>query len=398
MYSHSYRGLCPVSRQWRMSVRSLILGLETSCDDTGVAVIDQSGQVLSESIHSQASVRMGGVIPSFALNSHAASIHSLVTEVLDKAKISADQLEAVAVSNRPGLSGPLRVGTDYAKYLCLKHKLPIIPIHHMEAHALTARLTSRDQVNFPFLVMLISGGHCLLALARDIDDYKLLGTSVDSSPGECLDKCSRMLGLHNLPGLRDVSGGRAVELVARKADNETRLEFPVPMRSYRDCRFSFTGLKATIFDHIAKVKAESRLDCDEIVPQIGEVCSALQHSVTKHLCERLQRALEFLHYSDITGVESVVVSGGVASNLYIRQGLEKVTSHYNLSSVFPPPALCTDNGVMVAWNGLERWRKGRGVVPWDDCLQVEVYPKCPLGEDWHPRVEAASIKCKWIKL
>ena len=245
------------------------MGLETSCDDTGVAVIDQAGQVLSHTLHSQNSVRMGGVIPTFALNSHAASIHRLVTEALHTAEVSPAQLEAVAVSNRPGLRGPLTVGTDYAKYLCIKHKLPIIPIHHMEAHALTARLTSETNINFPFLVMLISGGHCLLALARDIDDYKLLGTSIDCSPGECLDKCSRMLGLHNLPGLRDVAGGKAVELIASQVENKTSLEFPVPMRSYRDCRFSFTGLKATIYDHIARVNSERRLDCDEMVPQIG---------------------------------------------------------------------------------------------------------------------------------
>lgn len=130
----------------------------------------------------------------------------------------------------------------------------------------------------------------------------------------------------------------------------------------------------------------------------GEVCSALQRSVTKHLCERLQRSIEYLQYIDEDSVDTVVVSGGVASNQHIRAGLEKVTSHYNMSAVFPPPALCTDNGVMVAWNGLERWRRGRGVVPWPGCLGVEVRPRCPLGEDWHHRVEAASIKCKWIKL
>ena len=394
----SYRRLCPPSSQFRLTARSLILGLETSCDDTGVAVIDQSGRVLSQCLHSQTSVRMGGVIPTFAMYSHAATIDHLVMEALNTAQVSASQLQAVAVSNRPGLAGPLKVGTDYAKYLCLKNKLPIIPIHHMEAHALTARLTSQEEIKFPFLVMLISGGHCLLALARDIDDYKLLGTTIDSSPGECLDKCSRMLGLHNLHNMRDVAGGKAIELMARSVENKTSLEFPVAMRSYRDCRFSFTGLKATIHDHIAKANTRTELDCDETVPDIGEVCAALQHSVTKHMCERLQRGIEYLHSIDLEDVTTLVVSGGVASNLYIRSGLEKVAAHYNMSAVFPPPALCTDNGVMVAWNGLERWRLGRGVLDWDKALDVEVVSRCPLGEDWHPRVETAHIKCKWIKL
>ena len=340
---YSYRRLCPPTSQFRLTARSLILGLETSCDDTGVAVIDQSGRVLSQCLHSQTSVRMGGVIPTFAMHSHAATIHHLVKEALHTAQVSPSELQAVAVSNRPGLSGPLKVGTDYAKYLCLKNKLPIIPIHHMEAHALTARLTSQEEIKFPFLVMLISGGHCLLALARDIDDYKLLGSSIDCSPGECLDKCSRMLGLNNLPDMRDVAGGEAVELVARTVDNKTSLEFPVPMRSYRDCRFSFTGLKATIYDHIAKANTRTELDCDEMVPQIGDVCAALQYSVAKHLCERLQRGIEYLHSVDLEDVTTLVVSGGVASNLYISRGLETVAAHYNMSAVFPPPTSLQTN-------------------------------------------------------
>ena len=161
--------------KFRLNIRTLILGIETSCDDTGVAVIDNNGLILADSIHSQTSSRMGGVIPTFAMNSHAANIHSLVTETLDKANVTPDKLSAVAVSNRPGLKGSLIVGTDYAKYLCLKHKLPMIPVHHMEAHALTARMINSELTQFPFLVLLISGGHCLIALARDIDKYSLLG-------------------------------------------------------------------------------------------------------------------------------------------------------------------------------------------------------------------------------
>ena len=384
--------------QYRLSLRSLILGIETSCDDTGVAVIDQSGVVLSDLIQSQRSVRMGGVIPTFAMQDHAKNIHSLVTKCLEAASVTHDQLSAVAVSNRPGLKGPLIIGTDYAKLLCLKHRLPMIPVHHMEAHALTARMIDKtNKTQFPFLVLLISGGHCLLALATDIDQYQLLGSSVDNSPGECLDKCARMLGLHNMPGLRDVAGGRAVERVASTVNNQTSLEFPVPMRQYRDCRFSFAGVKATIFDHVTRVRKKAEVDCDEPVPGVGEVCAALQHCVTKHLCERVQRGLEYLSTEEIP-VNSLVVSGGVASNAYIRQCLDTVAGHYHLDTVYPPPHLCTDNGVMIAWNGLERWRVSRGVVAWDRVLEVGVETRVALGEDWHSRVEQQSIKCKWIKL
>ena len=383
--------------QYRSNIRTFILGIETSCDDTGVAVIDQSGTVMSDRIHSQASVRMGGVIPTFAMHSHANTIHSLVTETLEGAGLSHSQLSAVAVSNRPGLKGPLIIGTDYAKYLCLKHKLPMIPVHHMEAHALTARFTHPVATQFPFLVLLISGGHCLIALASDIDQYALLGSTIDNSPGECLDKCARMLGLHNMPGMRDVAGGKAVEIVAASVDNKTSLEFPVPMRMYRDCRFSFAGTKATIYDHVNKVKKRTELDCDDVMPNIGEVCAALQHSVTKQLCERVQRAVEFLQREGVQ-VGSLVVSGGVASNSYIRAGLGVVADHMSMETVFPPPALCTDNGIMIAWNGLERWRAARGIVPWPRVLEVGVESRAPLGEDWHPRVEQAAIKCKWIKM
>ena len=176
---------------------------------------------------------------------HAQRIAGVVSDCLSKAGVRVEDLTAIAVTNRPGLKGPLIVGTDYAKYLCMKHKLPMIPIHHMEAHALTARLLT--PVQFPFLVLLISGGHCLLSLATDIDQFELLGTSIDDSPGEALDKCARRLRLHNLPGMRDMSGGKAVELTAAKATG--MVEFPVPMRGYRDCRFSFAGVKATINDH-----------------------------------------------------------------------------------------------------------------------------------------------------
>ena len=192
--------------------------------------------MLADKIHSQTSVRMGGVIPTFAMHSHAHNIHKLVTETLEEANVSPDKLTAVAVSNRPGLKGPLLVGTDYAKYMCLKYKLPMIPIHHMEAHALTARMIEPDKTKFPFLVLLISGGHSLLALASDIDQYSVLGYSIDDSPGEALDKCSRMLGIHNLPNMRDMAGGKAVEILANSVNNQTDIEFPVPMRHYRDCR------------------------------------------------------------------------------------------------------------------------------------------------------------------
>ena len=357
-------------------------------------MIDLSGQVLGESLSTQMSSRMGGVIPTFAMTFHAQRIAGVVSDCLSKAGVRVEDLTAIAVTNRPGLKGPLIVGTDYAKYLCMKHQLPMIPVHHMEAHALTARLVT--PIQFPFLVLLISGGHCLLALATALDQFTLLGTAIDDSPGEALDKCARRLGLHNLPGLRDVSGGKAVELTAAKAKG--MVNFPVPMRNYRDCRFSFAGVKASINDHARREEERLGLDTDQMLPDVEEVCAGLQYTITKHLCERVQRGVEFLEYQGVEGVNTLVVSGGVASNMFIRQGLSTVAEHFGMEAVYPPPRLCTDNGVMIAWNGLERWREGRGVVGWEEVLEVQVESRCPLGENVHEKVEKAAIKCKWIKI
>ena len=384
-------------RQMNISMRmqrSIILGLETSCDDTGACVMDMNGKVLGESLSTQLSSRLGGVIPTLAMNWHAEKVEGVVMDCMAKAGLGMKDLSAVAVTNRPGLKGPLLIGTDYAKYLCMKHQLPMIPIHHMEAHTLTARMIT--PIMFPFLVLLISGGHCLLALATDIDSYQLLGSSINDSPGEALDKCSRFLKLHTLPGMRDMQGGKAVELTAAKTKG--MIEFPVPMRGYRDCRFSFAGIKAAINDHRSREEKRLGIEPDQVLPMVEEVCAGLQYSITKHLCERLQRGIEFLQYKGVKGVNTLVVSGGVASNMYIRQGLDTVAEHYGMTAVYPPPRLCTDNGVMIAWNGLERWREGRGVVRWQDVLGVQVLSRCPLGVDIHQEVESAAIKCRWIKL
>jgi len=360
----------------------------------------------------QNTVRLGGVIPTFAMIEHAQVVESVVADCLSQAGAEPADLTAVAVSTRPGMKGSLTVGTDYAKYLCLKHRLPLIPVHHMEAHALTARLpgtahppsiepaehSSSTTVQFPFLVLLISGGHCLLALATDIDQFQVLGSSIDCSPGEILDKAARDLGLHTLPGLRDVAGGRAVELLAEQGGSEPPVHFPIPMRHHRDCRFSFTGLKAAVRDYAATERARLGLDCDQLLPNLGAVCAGLQYSLTKHLVERLQRGVEFLESHRDLQVGSLVVSGGVASNAAVRSGLDIAAHQLGLATVYPHPSLCTDNGVMVAWNGYERWRAGRGVVPWHQALEVAVQSRCPLGADLHQEVLAASIKCKWLKI
>jgi len=372
--------------------RAFILGIETSCDDTGACVLGLDGRVLGEALSTQLSPRFGGVIPTFAMHFHAQKIEGVVRESLRQAGLAPGELTAVAVTNRPGLKGPLIVGTNYAKYLCMKHELPLLPINHMAAHALTARM-DRPDLTFPFMVVLVSGGHCLLATCTSPHHFTLLGEGIDDSPGEALDKCARMLGLHHLPGLRDVAGGRAVELLARESTSPRLLS--VPMRGYRDCRFSFAGMKAKVYDIVRL----AGLPPGEVLPreELADVCAGLQNILIKHLAERIQRGCEFLELRESLP-PALVVSGGVASNMAVREGLAKVASHFHMEAIFPPPRLCTDNGVMIAWAGLEAWRGGGAVVQHQDVLQVEVESRCPLGESLHTQVEEASIKCKWIKL
>lgn len=392
----STKGTCqqllPTRTTFSFPSRSLILGIETSCDDTGACVMSLEGEVLGEALSTQLSARYGGVIPTFAMTWHAKKIEGVVALALERAGVGFQHLTAVAVTNRPGLKGPLIVGTDYAKYLCLKHNLPMLPVHHMAAHALTARMEKTD-LKFPFLVLLVSGGHCLLALCSSLHEFTLLGETVDDSPGEALDKCARMLGLHHIPGLRDVSGGRAIEITARKSQNPRQLS--VPMRQYRDCRFSFAGMKAQIYDIVRL----AGLSPGEILTEeeLADICAGLQGLLLKHLAERIQRGCEYLDWEDRLP-SHLVVSGGVASNLAVREGLAGLAKHFNMEAVFPPPRLCTDNGVMIAWAGLEALKVNEvGVAP-ENVLGVEVESRCPLGSSIHEKVSEANMKCKWIKL
>ncbi|XP_052095126.1 tRNA N6-adenosine threonylcarbamoyltransferase, mitochondrial-like isoform X9 [Mytilus californianus] len=276
----------------------LVLGIETSCDDTGAAVVDDKGNILGDALNSQTKVHVdhGGIIPSVAQDLHRENIDTVVQEALKSANVVLQDLEAIAVTNKPGLALSLRVGLEYAKELVEKSSKPMIPIHHMEAHALTVRLLKK--VDFPYLVFLMSGGHCLLAVANDIDDFDMLGTSLDEAPGDCIDKTARSLCLKNLPQCEGLSGGGAIEMLA---ENGNPLSFPVPhvMTHYRDCDFSFTGLK-TYFKRLIHDEA-TRQDLPEgqLLSNVSDVCAALQYAMTYTLCRKLQRAFM---YSELKGL------------------------------------------------------------------------------------------------
>ena len=279
----------------------------------------------------------------------------------------------------------------------------MIPIHHMEAHALTARM--QHEICFPFLVLLISGGHCLLALAESVNSYKLLGKQIDNSPGQVLDRIARRLKLHMLrPDLRDLSGGKAIETMGKDGDPHL-FRFNIPMRNRRNCDFSFGGFGAHVNETIVKIEQEANLEPDALLPDLPGFCASIEYGVAKQLCERVQRGIEYLDtksmWENVNGDKhkrSLVVSGGVASNQRIRDMLQKVCDAFNCRIVAPDPKYCTDNGVMIAWNGLEKHRLCSEVIPHEKVMDVPISPREPFGSDISVEVENAHIKCKWVKV
>lgn len=374
----------------------LVLGIETSCDDTGAAVVDNKGNVLGDSLNSQLRIHVdyGGILLPRAQALHRENIRPVVEEALTAAKISLQDVEAIAVTVQPGLALSLQIGLEYAKELVQQSGKPLIPIHHMQAHALTVRLLHK--VDFPYLVFLLSGGHCLLTVAKDIDDFVVLGSTIDDSPGECLDKIGRQLGLKNLPQCDGLSGGASIELLAKDGDP---LSFPIPhlMAWNRNCDFSFSGLKSYFKSLISEEQKRQGLNEDQILPNVADVCAACQFAVIRALCRKLQRAFMYCELEGLLPEQKVLVaSGGVASNMYYRQGLTQVCDMFSCQLICPPPHLCTDNGIMIAWNGMEKLLAGKGIA--DDPMSVRYTPKSPIGEDIRDDVVRANIKLPKLKL
>ncbi|KAJ9573959.1 hypothetical protein L9F63_008649, partial [Diploptera punctata] len=378
--------------------RSLILGIETSCDDTGCAIVDNNGTILGEALKSQQQIHLnyGGIIPPIARDLHKESIENVVNEALKAADISVSDVDAIATTVKPGLPLSLLVGMNYGKYLSHISRKPFIPIHHMEAHALTIRMVQK--VEFPFLVLLISGGHCLLAVAQTVDKFLLLGQSLDDAPGEAFDKAARRLKLRNLPEFRTLSGGQAIELAASKSTNPGAFYFPSILSHYRDCNFSVAGLKNTLRKHIIRQELLHGIEGDGLIPGVFNLCADYQMAITRHICQRLQRAMKFVEIRNLLPEENrtLVVSGGVACNGFIKRALGLICEEMEYSLAVPPPHLCTDNGVMIAWNGMERWKAQCGITL--DLDSVDIEPKCSFGVNWIDEVTNASIKCSWIKL
>ncbi|XP_073410051.1 tRNA N6-adenosine threonylcarbamoyltransferase, mitochondrial-like isoform X2 [Dendrobates tinctorius] len=355
-----------------VNYQRVVLGIETSCDDTGAAVVDENGKILGEAIHSQKEVHLktGGIIPSVAQQLHKDNIDRVVNEAILSSGISLPEVSAIATTVKPGLALSLGVGLSYSLNLVKRYSKPFIPIHHMEAHALTIRLL--HQVEFPFLVLLISGGHCILSVANGISDFLLLGQSQDESPGQALDKVARRLSLSQLPECSTLSGGQSIEYLAQFGEKRFINHNP-PMAHYQDCNFSFTGLRNHYNRLIKKLEDQEGMLKGALLSNAADIAASAQHSVAHHLVKRTQRAILFCKQEKLlpSSKASLVVSGGVASNKYICKVLQNLTDDLDMSLLCPPPNLCTDNGVMIAWNGIERLRIGAGVFENLDDIRYE---------------------------
>ncbi len=339
----------------------LMLGIETSCDETAVAVVSDDRTVHSNVILSQLDEHRpyGGVVPEIAARSHLQNLPSITRSALQEAGIPYAALEGVAATAGPGLIGGVMVGLMAAKSIALVRKIPFVAVNHMEAHALTPRLT--NAIEFPYLALLISGGHSQFVAVAGPNEYRIYGTTVDDAIGEAFDKTAALLGL-------PYPGGPALEQAARDGDPQA-FELPRPMKGRPNCDFSFSGLKTAVRKLAEDNSVE--LSSDEMISNIS---ASFQQAAAEVVADRTAHAAErFLE--DYPEGRTIVAAGGVASNVSIRAALTKAASDLGLEFVAPPPALCTDNGVMVAWAGIERLQIGMS-----DTFDFAPRPRWPLDE------------------
>ena len=329
-----------------------ILGIETSCDETGIAIYDDEQGIMAHRLYSQIAVHAdyGGVVPELASRDHVRKTIPLVREVMAEAGLKPEDLDGVAYTAGPGLVGALLVGCSIGRSLAYGWDLPAVPVHHMEGHLLAPMLED-DVPEFPFVALLISGGHTQLVRVDGIGHYQLLGESVDDAAGEAFDKTAKLLGL-------DYPGGPVLSKLA-ESGTPGRFKFPRPMTDRPGLDFSFSGLKTSAANCIHKEEMNEQTKAD--------VALAFQDAVVATLAIKCRRALEQC------GLNRLVVAGGVSANKAIRAKLEEVTRKLGGSVYYPRPEFCTDNGAMIAYAGMQRLKAG---VSAD--LTFKATPRWPL--------------------
>ncbi len=342
-----------------------ILGLESSCDDTAAAVVRHkpgcSPQVLSSVVAGQTQLHaeFGGVVPEIAARAHTEKLDHCVEAALAQAGTGLPEIDAIAVTAGPGLIGGVLAGVMCAKGLAAAMDMPLIGVNHLAGHALTPRLT--EYLDFPYLMLLISGGHCQFLVVQGPDSFRRIGGTIDDAPGEAFDKTAKLLGLPQ-------PGGPSVESEARFGD-EARFAFPRPLLDRSGCDMSFSGLKTAVLRERDRLMAGQ----DGLrIQDRADLCAGFQAAVSDVLAEKSRRALtEYLAPSLDT--PTFAVAGGVAANAKIRASLETVSADFGATFLAPPLALCTDNAAIIAWAGIERFRLGL----FDD-MSLAARPRWPL--------------------
>ncbi len=346
-----------------------VLGIETSCDETGVAIYDSQQGVIADVLFSQVELhaQFGGVVPELASRDHVRRLLPLVDQVLRESGLNPQDLDAIAHTAGPGLVGALLVGSTLANALAWSWDLPVVPVHHMEGHLL-APLLEEGSADFPFVALLVSGGHTQLVAVQAVGQYQLLGESLDDAAGEAFDKTAKMLGLC-------YPGGPAVAKAALQGDR-ARHRFPRPMTDRPGLDFSFSGLKTHTL-----VLANSLRNSDGEISEadIADVCAGFEEAVADTLTIKCRRALEQ------TGMQRLVLAGGVAANQRLREKLAAQSSKRGWQLFYPRLKFCTDNGAMIAYAGACRLAEARRDY------RVEVFPRKPMDE-LRPPGEASEAR------
>jgi len=330
----------------------IVLGLETSCDETGLALYDSEKGLLGQVLYSQIQLHAeyGGVVPELASRDHVRKLIPLLEELLSQSGITKKQIDAIAYTRGPGLMGALMTGALFGRALAFALNKPAIGVHHMEGHML-APLLSDTPPQFPFVALLVSGGHTQLMAAYDIGKYEILGESIDDAAGEAFDKVAKMMDL-------PYPGGPNIAKLALNGDPQA-FEFPRPML-HKDLVFSFSGLKTAVSVQLKKVQGEGRE---------ADIAASFQEAIVETLTKKSVKALKQ------TGLKRLVIAGGVSANVRLREKLENDLSKIKASVYYAEPALCTDNGAMIAFAGYQRLKNGAC-----DGLAVTTTPRWPMTE------------------
>ncbi len=324
--------------------KPLVLGIESSCDETAVGLVNGQGAILANDLYSQYEhhVNWGGVVPELAARAHLSRIEKLVEGAFESSGVQWQDIDAIAVTGGPGLIGGVIVGVMVAKAMAAFQNKPFYAVNHLEGHALSPRLSAA--IDFPFILLLVSGGHTQFLLVKGVGDYTLLGTTMDDAVGEAFDKTARLLGL-------PYPGGPLIEKSAQNG-NPLAFRLPQPLSKQKNCMLSFSGLKTAVRQLIEKESISKDSSC------FADLCASFQYTVGEVLKNKLIYAFQEAESKLGSVVNRFVVAGGVSANRYLRHILQEVCQENSVKFYAPEQALCTDNGAMIAWAGVERIKAG----------------------------------------